>query len=141
MIGKHSPKIRPIYRGMQILFVGRLSTGWVPGAEFLTVLLCRVVNILRLWYRLPFNQRPLLRQTQEKKRSKLEGIKEQSNFLREPLASELLEDTTHFTESAIQILKFHGSYQQDNRDKPGQGPGEGLSNDAAHPQSGWVHSP
>jgi sulfite reductase (ferredoxin) len=52
----------------------------------------------------------------EKKRSKLEGIKEQSNFLREPLASELLEDTTHFTENAIQILKFHGSYQQDNRD-------------------------
>jgi sulfite reductase (ferredoxin) len=54
--------------------------------------------------------------TQDKKRSKLEGIKEQSNFLREPLASELLEDTTHFTENAIQILKFHGSYQQDNRD-------------------------
>ena len=54
--------------------------------------------------------------SQEKKRSKLEGLKEQSNFLREPLASELLEDTTHFTENAIQILKFHGSYQQDNRD-------------------------
>ncbi len=48
--------------------------------------------------------------------SKLEGIKEQSNFLREPLASQLLEDTTHFTEDAVQILKFHGSYQQDNRD-------------------------
>ena len=45
--------------------------------------------------------------SQEKKRSKLEGLKEQSNFLREPLASELLEDTTHFTENAIQILKFH----------------------------------
>ena len=48
--------------------------------------------------------------------SKLEGIKEQSNFLREPLASELQEDTTHFSEAAIQVLKFHGSYQQDNRD-------------------------
>ncbi len=48
--------------------------------------------------------------------SKLEGIKEHSNFLREPLASQLLEDTTHFTEEAVQILKFHGSYQQDNRD-------------------------
>jgi len=48
--------------------------------------------------------------------SKVEGIKERSNFLREPVASELLLDTTHFSEDAIQILKFHGSYQQDNRD-------------------------
>lgn len=53
---------------------------------------------------------------EDKQRSKLEGIKEHSNFLREPLASELLEDTKHFTENAVQILKFHGSYQQDNRD-------------------------
>ena len=51
-----------------------------------------------------------------KKVSKLEGIKERSNFLREPVATEILQDTTHFTEDAIQILKFHGSYQQDNRD-------------------------
>ncbi|HEY9651745.1 MAG TPA: sulfite reductase, ferredoxin dependent [Coleofasciculaceae cyanobacterium] len=50
------------------------------------------------------------------KRSKVEGIKERSNYLREPVATQLLEDTTHFTEDAIQILKFHGSYQQDNRD-------------------------
>jgi sulfite reductase (ferredoxin) len=28
----------------------------------------------------------------------------------------LQQDTTHFTEDAIQILKYHGSYQQDNRD-------------------------
>ncbi|TAF15015.1 MAG: sulfite reductase, ferredoxin dependent, partial [Nostocales cyanobacterium] len=48
--------------------------------------------------------------------SKVEGIKENSNFLLEPVATELLEDTTHFSEDAIQILKFHGSYQQDNRD-------------------------
>ena len=50
------------------------------------------------------------------KTSKLEGIKERSNCLREPVASELLEDTTHFSGDAVQILKFHGSYQQDNRD-------------------------
>ncbi len=48
--------------------------------------------------------------------SKLEGIKERSNFLREPLATELQQDTTHFTSDGVQILKFHGSYQQDNRD-------------------------
>ena len=36
--------------------------------------------------------------------------------MREPVATELLQETTHFTEDGIQILKFHGSYQQDNRD-------------------------
>jgi len=51
-----------------------------------------------------------------KKVSKLEGTKERSNFLREPVATEILQDTTHFTEDALQILKYHGSYQQDNRD-------------------------
>ncbi|MEA5514912.1 sulfite reductase, ferredoxin dependent [Nodularia sp. UHCC 0506] len=50
------------------------------------------------------------------KPSKVEGIKERSNFLREPVATQILEDTTHFTEEAVQLLKFHGSYQQDNRD-------------------------
>ncbi|NEQ51199.1 MAG: sulfite reductase, ferredoxin dependent [Leptolyngbya sp. SIO3F4] len=51
-----------------------------------------------------------------KKVSKLEGIKERSQFLREPVASELKQDTNRFSEEGIQILKFHGSYQQDNRD-------------------------
>jgi sulfite reductase (ferredoxin) len=54
--------------------------------------------------------------TVTRKPSKVEVLKEHSNFLREPVATELLEDTTHFSEGAIQILKFHGSYQQDNRD-------------------------
>lgn len=51
-----------------------------------------------------------------RKPSKVEAIKERSNFLREPVATEILQDTTHFSEDAVQILKFHGSYQQDNRD-------------------------
>jgi sulfite reductase (ferredoxin) len=48
--------------------------------------------------------------------SKVEGIKQNSNYLREPLASELLQGTNYFSEEAVQVLKFHGSYQQDNRD-------------------------
>ena len=51
-----------------------------------------------------------------RKPSKSEGLKERSNYLREPVATELLQETTHFTEDGTQILKFHGSYQQDNRD-------------------------
>ncbi|MBW4553156.1 MAG: sulfite reductase, ferredoxin dependent [Aphanocapsa sp. GSE-SYN-MK-11-07L] len=50
------------------------------------------------------------------KLSKLEGLKERSQHLREPVATEIQQDTTHFSEDAVQILKFHGSYQQDNRD-------------------------
>ncbi|OAB58668.1 sulfite reductase [Leptolyngbya valderiana BDU 20041] len=54
--------------------------------------------------------------TPDQKLSKIEGIKERSNFLREPVATEILQDTTHFSADAVQVLKFHGSYQQDNRD-------------------------
>lgn len=50
------------------------------------------------------------------KLSKLEGIKERSNYLREPILTELAQETTHFSQEGIQVLKFHGSYQQDNRD-------------------------
>ena len=56
-----------------------------------------------------------------RKPSKIEGLKERSNFLREPVATELLEDTKCFSENAVQILKFHGSYQQDNRDNRAKG--------------------
>ncbi len=51
-----------------------------------------------------------------RKPAKVETTKEHSNFLREPVATEILDDTTHFSEDAVQILKYHGSYQQDNRD-------------------------
>jgi sulfite reductase (ferredoxin) len=73
-------------------------------------------NSSSLWFRPPSNPiLPLLRAARKSAPS-LKVLKNQSNFLREPLASELQQDTTHFTENAIQILKFHGSYQQDNRD-------------------------
>lgn len=55
----------------------------------------------------------------EPKRSKVEIIKEQSNYIRYPLNEELLTDAPNINESAIQIIKFHGSYQQYNRDERG----------------------
>jgi sulfite reductase (ferredoxin) len=48
--------------------------------------------------------------------SKVEDLKTRSHNLREPIATEIQQDTTHFSEDGIQILKYHGSYQQDNRD-------------------------
>ena len=53
--------------------------------------------------------------------SKFEEFKKGSQFLKEPLASELKNESDHFTNDAVQLLKFHGSYQQDDREnrKPG----------------------
>lgn len=53
--------------------------------------------------------------------TKFEQLKASSGHLREPLLSELGNQAPNFTDSAVQILKFHGSYQQDNRDKRQKG--------------------
>ncbi|CAL9148676.1 sulfite reductase [ferredoxin], chloroplastic [Musa acuminata AAA Group] len=53
------------------------------------------------------------------KRSKVELFKEQSNFLRFPLNEELLSEAPNINEAATQLIKFHGSYQQTNRDERG----------------------
>ncbi|MEX0646287.1 MAG: NADPH-dependent assimilatory sulfite reductase hemoprotein subunit [Balneolaceae bacterium] len=52
----------------------------------------------------------------KKKISKVEKIKEASGYLRGSLAEEVENDEPNFGKEAIQILKFHGSYQQDDRD-------------------------
>ena len=53
--------------------------------------------------------------------SKFEQFKDSSNYLLEPLASELKNESDHFTNDAVQLLKFHGSYQQDNRENRKKG--------------------
>jgi sulfite reductase (ferredoxin) len=50
------------------------------------------------------------------KRSKVEALKEQSNFLRGPIDAELSNGNSYFSQDGTQILKFHGSYQQKDRD-------------------------
>jgi sulfite reductase (ferredoxin) len=49
--------------------------------------------------------------------SKNESIKAGSNHLRGQIQEELLEETPAFTEESEQLLKFHGIYQQDDRDR------------------------
>jgi sulfite reductase beta subunit-like hemoprotein len=46
----------------------------------------------------------------------VEDIKRESRHLRGAIAEELAKGTTHFGEDELQLLKFHGSYQQDDRD-------------------------
>jgi sulfite reductase (ferredoxin) len=50
------------------------------------------------------------------KRSAVEGVKESSRHLRGTISLELVTDTDHFSEQNKQLLKFHGTYQQDDRD-------------------------
>lgn len=50
------------------------------------------------------------------KRSKVELIKEKSDFLRHPLMQELVTEQPNISEEAVQLMKFHGSYMQDNRE-------------------------
>ncbi len=50
------------------------------------------------------------------KRSPVEAIKESSLQLRGTLADELAHDVDHFNDQSKQLIKFHGTYQQDNRD-------------------------
>jgi sulfite reductase (ferredoxin) len=50
------------------------------------------------------------------KLSPVEGFKDQSRQLRGTIALELVEPADHFTEANKQLLKFHGTYQQEDRD-------------------------
>ena len=49
-------------------------------------------------------------------RPELERIKEDSRFLRGTIKEELASETTHFVKDTSQLLKAHGTYQQDDRD-------------------------
>lgn len=50
------------------------------------------------------------------KLSPVEAVKENSRQLRGTIALELAGDVDHFNEQNKQLIKFHGSYQQDDRD-------------------------
>jgi len=49
--------------------------------------------------------------------SPLERIKAQSRHLRGRIAEELAESSDHFSEETVQLLKYHGMYQQADRDR------------------------
>jgi sulfite reductase (ferredoxin) len=55
------------------------------------------------------------------KPSPAEGIKEQSRFLRGDVGPELYDGNDHFGKTSESLLKFHGTYQQDDRDERGTG--------------------
>ena len=56
----------------------------------------------------------------EAKPSAVEVFKEDSNFLSGPIPEELTDENDSFGKASIQLLKHHGTYQQDNRDERGK---------------------
>ncbi|MEQ8209022.1 MAG: NADPH-dependent assimilatory sulfite reductase hemoprotein subunit [Lacipirellulaceae bacterium] len=56
----------------------------------------------------------------EAKPSAVEGFKTESNYLLGPIPEELVDGTDKFGKASIQLLKHHGTYQQDNRDERGK---------------------
>jgi len=48
--------------------------------------------------------------------SKVEHIKAESHHLRGQIAQELAQESTHLSDAQVQLIKFHGIYQQENRD-------------------------
>jgi len=64
----------------------------------------------------PVPARPAAKKKDPNAPSAVEGIKERSRYLLQPIKDELGNGLDHFSEDAVQVLKFHGSYQQDDRD-------------------------
>jgi sulfite reductase beta subunit-like hemoprotein len=65
----------------------------------------------------------------KKTESKVEIAKRNSQHLRGTIAETLDSDATHFNDDDIQVLKFHGIYQQDDRDVRGERKDQGLEPD------------
>ena len=66
----------------------------------------------------------------EKPLSAVEKVKEESRGLRGHLAEELAAGTDHFSDAGAQLLKFHGTYQQEDRDQRRER--RGTDSEAAH---------
>lgn len=64
--------------------------------------------------------------SEEAKLSPVEGIKEASQFLRGEIPEELVDGQTGFGKSSVQLLKHHGTYQQNDRDERARLRAEGV---------------
>ena len=61
----------------------------------------------------------------EKTRELLDGINKMkiaSDYLRQPLREDMADSNIYVSKDAYNLLKFHGSYQQDDREKRPKGP-------------------
>lgn len=66
----------------------------------------------------------------EEKKSHVETVKLESNYLRGTLGEELAVDTDSFTKDSTHVLKHYGTYQQDDRDTRAERRAQGLTGKA-----------
>jgi sulfite reductase (ferredoxin) len=67
--------------------------------------------------------------TTETKRTAVEGIKEASHGLYGNIGDDLSDPSPNFSDESVQLLKHHGSYQQDDRDTRTERKKAGLGRD------------
>ncbi len=63
----------------------------------------------------------------ESKVSSVEVFKDESHYLRGSIPEELVDANDHFGKGSVQLLKHHGTYQQDDRDERHASKGGGKS--------------
>lgn len=66
----------------------------------------------------------------DEKKSHVETVKLESNYLRGTLGEELAVDTDSFTKDSTHVLKHYGTYQQDDRDTRAERRAQGLTGKA-----------
>ena len=64
--------------------------------------------------------------SEEPKLSPVEGFKQASQFLRGDIPDELVDGETGFGKSSVQLLKHHGTYQQEDRDERAERRAQGI---------------
>jgi sulfite reductase (ferredoxin) len=62
----------------------------------------------------------VLEMPKQKKLAKIETLKIDSHYLRDPLKEQLKTEEISISKDAYQIMKYHGSYQQNNREDKGK---------------------
>lgn len=69
---------------------------------------------------------------EKSKLSALETIKEESAYLHGEIDTELVDENDFFGKESVQLLKHHGTYQQDDRDRRGEKTADGKKKGKAY---------
>ena len=99
-------------RALVLLALGASAFSWTPATRSLA---------MRTRARLSMSTI----EKKEKTRELLDGINKMkiaSDYLRQPLREDMADSNIYVSKDAYNLLKFHGSYQQDDREKRPKGP-------------------
>ena len=111
----------PIFISMKVLFLSLLAISLTNGFYLPTIAVPLFIksnrlNMVATSPSPPSNPPPVM-----KKMQKIEALKLNSDYLRKPLESEMDNDEIYLSPDSVVIVKYHGSYMQDDRDKRKKG--------------------